>query len=49
MKDFRPLRLGVIDLPAGEGVLRLKAVEVPGGSVADVRWLELRRADRSDG
>jgi arylsulfatase A-like enzyme len=42
VKDFRPLRLGVIDLPAREGELRLSASHVAGDMVADVRWLELR-------
>jgi len=40
-KDFRPLRLGVIDLPAGPGTLQLRATAIPGKSVADVRRLVL--------
>ena len=40
-KDFRPLPLGVIDLPAGPGTLRLRATAIPGKSVADVRRLVL--------
>ena len=42
VKDFRPLRLGVIELPARQGELRLSAIDVAGEMVADVRWLELR-------
>ncbi|BCX46471.1 N-acetylgalactosamine-6-sulfatase [Haloferula helveola] len=45
VKDFKPMRLGEIDLPEGEGTLRLKAIEVPGDSVAEVRWIELRRSE----
>ncbi len=40
-KDFRPLSLGVIDLPAGPGTLVLRATAVPGKQVADVRRLVL--------
>jgi arylsulfatase A-like enzyme len=46
VKDFRPWSMGKVELPAGEGTLALRALEVPGGSVADVRWLELRRDSR---
>lgn len=45
VKDFRPLRLGVIDLPRGRGELSLRALEVPGGQVADVRSISFRRLD----
>lgn len=41
MKEFRPLRLGEIDLLAGEGELVLRATEIPGESVMDVRRLTL--------
>jgi arylsulfatase A-like enzyme len=41
VKDFRPLSLGVIELPAGKGTLTLRATKVPGGQVADVRAVEL--------
>ncbi|MFO0822322.1 MAG: sulfatase-like hydrolase/transferase [Gemmataceae bacterium] len=41
VKDFRPLSLGVIDVPAGKGTLRLQATKIPGASVADVRAVEL--------
>jgi arylsulfatase A-like enzyme len=42
-KDFKPLSLGTITLPAGPADLTLQALEVPGKSVADVRRLVLRR------
>jgi len=41
MKEFRPLRLGVIELPAGTGELTLRALEIPGRSVLDLRRLTL--------
>ena len=41
VKDFRPLSLGVVELPAGKGTLTLRAAKVPGKQVADVRLVEL--------
>lgn len=41
VKDFRPLSLGVTQLPAGKGTLTLRATKVPGTRVADVRQVEL--------
>ena len=41
VKDFRPLSLGVVDLPAGKGTLTLRAAKVAGALVADVRAVEL--------
>jgi hypothetical protein len=41
MKEFRPLRLGVIRLEKGLGPMTLKALEVPGKSVMDVRSVTL--------
>jgi hypothetical protein len=49
MKDFRPLRLGEIRLPAGEGVLTLRALEIPGGSVMDVRRVTLTLVEGEEG
>jgi arylsulfatase A-like enzyme len=40
-KEFRPLTLGKIDLPAGPATLRLQATQIPGRSVADVRRIVL--------
>ena len=41
MKEFHPLRLGVMRLPAGRGALVLRALEIPGRSVMDVRRVTL--------
>jgi arylsulfatase A-like enzyme len=41
VKDFRPLSLGMVRLPAGKGTLTLRATKVPGSRVADVRAVEL--------
>jgi arylsulfatase A-like enzyme len=41
VKDFRPLSLGVVEVPAGKATLTLRAVKVPGAQVADVRAVEL--------
>jgi len=41
MKDFHTLSLGRFDLPAGLGPLTLRAIEIPGNSVMDVRRLTL--------
>ena len=45
MKEFRSLELGTIDLPEGPGELTLKALEIPGGSVMDLRRLTLTLLD----
>lgn len=41
MKSFRALRLGEIDLRAGEAELMLRALEIPGKTVMDVRRVTL--------
>ncbi|MCZ6793571.1 MAG: sulfatase-like hydrolase/transferase, partial [Planctomycetota bacterium] len=41
VKDFRPLRLGTLRLAKGRGPLTLRAVDVPGKQVMDVRWILL--------
>ncbi len=41
MKDFKPLRLGVVALERGRGPLTLRAVEVPGKRVIDLRSVAL--------
>ncbi len=41
MKDFRPLPLGNIQLPSGRGLLTLRATNMPGKSVMDVRRINL--------
>jgi hypothetical protein len=40
VKDFRPLSLGVVELPAGKATLTLRATKVAGAQVADVRAVE---------
>jgi arylsulfatase A-like enzyme len=41
VKDFTPLRLGVMELKSGRGELTLRALKVPGKQVMDVRALHL--------
>ncbi len=41
MKDFHPLALGEIDLKRGTGFLTLRATEIPGKAVMDLRRLTL--------
>ena len=41
VKDFRPLRLGVIELPSGRGQLTLRALAIPGKQVMEVRQVTL--------
>jgi hypothetical protein len=43
VKDFRPFSLGTLNLPRGRGLLTLRAIEIPGPQVADVRYVTLRR------
>lgn len=42
VKDFKALRLGTIHLEAGRGDLTLRATNITGNEVADVRMLTLR-------
>ncbi|MDA2925757.1 arylsulfatase [Acidobacteria bacterium AH-259-G07] len=41
VKDFKPLRLGIVRLKKGRGTLTLRALEVPGKQVMDVRAVVL--------
>ena len=41
VKDFKPLRLGTIELSKGRGLLTLRALSVPGKQVMDVRSVQL--------
>lgn len=43
VKDFKPLRLGIIRLEKGAGQLTLQAIEIPGKQVMDFRTLMLKR------
>lgn len=45
LKEFRTLRLGAMDLPAGQAPLTLRALEVSGKSVMDVRRVTLTLLD----
>lgn len=42
-KDFKPMSLGVIELPAGRGEMTLSATEIPGEQALEFRRLMLRR------
>jgi hypothetical protein len=41
MKEFRPLRLGTVHLEPGRGLLTVRATQVPGASVMDLRQVDL--------
>ncbi len=43
VKDFKPLMLGTMNLSQGRGVLTLKAINVAGAEVAEIRYAVLRR------
>ena len=43
VKDFKRLPVGTINLEKGEGVLTLKALEIPGSQVMDFRLMMLNR------
>lgn len=43
VKAFRPLRLGTVRFEKGRATLTLRATEIPGQQVADVRYLILTR------
>ena len=46
VKDFKPLSLGTIELPADHGRLALRALEVAGSQVMDLRRIVLNRLER---
>jgi hypothetical protein len=45
VKDFRPLRLGTVTLTKGRGPLTLRATDIPGKQVMDVREVTLTRVE----
>jgi arylsulfatase A-like enzyme len=47
MKEFKALRLGMIRLEKGRGLLQLRATDKPGRSVMDVRQVNLTLQSRS--
>ncbi len=48
VKDFRALPMGTMELEAGAGALRLRAVEIPGRSAMDFRMLMFTRVSGKD-
>ncbi len=45
VKDFKPMTLGTITLEKGEGPLTLRALDMPGSQIMEVRLLMLNRVD----
>ena len=43
VKDFKPMNLGEITLEKGDGTMRLRALDMPGSQVMEVRLLMLNR------
>ena len=44
-KDFKPIVIGRIELPKGDGVISLTAPEIPGDQALEFRLLTLRPVD----
>ena len=45
VKDFKPLKSGIIRLEKGRGLLTLKAIDIPGSQVMDFRKMMLTRVE----
>jgi arylsulfatase A-like enzyme len=45
VKDFRPMKLGVMSIEKGSGTLTLRALEIPGSQVMEFRQLTLKRVE----
>jgi len=43
VKDFKPMKMGKMKLPAGKGELKLQATKIPGGQALEFRLFMLRR------
>jgi arylsulfatase A-like enzyme len=43
VKDFKPMKMGKMKLPAGKGELKLQASEIPGGQALEFRLFMFRR------
>jgi arylsulfatase A-like enzyme len=43
VKDFKPMRMGKVKLPAGKGELKLQATKIPNGQALEFRLFMLRR------
>ncbi|MGQ9504786.1 MAG: arylsulfatase [Thermogutta sp.] len=41
VKDFKPLPIGVLQLPAGRGLLKIRATKIPGEQAIDLRMITL--------
>ena len=41
VKIFKPMKLGVVSLKKGRGELTLRAIDIPGKQVMDVRYVVL--------
>ncbi|MEO2048588.1 MAG: arylsulfatase [Pirellulales bacterium] len=48
VKDFKPLKLGTVQLPQGKGELSLRALDIPGTQVMDFRLLMFTRISDSN-
>ncbi len=46
VKNFKPLKMGMIKLKKGKGELKLEATEIPGKTVMEFRLLMLRRVNK---
>jgi hypothetical protein len=46
VKDFKPLKTGIIHLEKGKGNLTLKATQIPGNAIIDFRLMMLKRVGR---
>jgi hypothetical protein len=42
VKDFKPLPIGVVDLKSGHGELALRALNITGKQVMEVRMVKLK-------
>ena len=45
VKDFKPLELGILNLSKGRGMLTIRACDVPGRHVIDLRTVVLTLID----
>ena len=43
VKDFKPMKMGVLDLKKGRGELKLRATKIPGEEAMEFRLLMFRR------
>lgn len=47
VKDFVPMSLGTIKMPAARGKLTLRATKIPGSEAVDVRYVALTRMEKT--